>query len=148
MMRAAGPRPAGAGRVSRVEDGNAPVEFIGWTVVLVVPVVYLLVALAQVQAASFAVASAAGRVLEVEEGEAAMAHARVAVGLALSDQHMDADPAGALSLTCSDAGCTAGVVRVEAGVDLPILGPAGVGRDVVVLDAERAVTLAGSGRSG
>ena len=67
---------------------------------------------------------------------------------ALSDQHMDADPAGALSLTCSDAGCTAGVVRVEAGVDLPILGPAGVGRDVVVLDAERAVTLAGSGRSG
>ena len=134
MMRAAGPRPAGAGRVSRVEDGNAPVEFIGWTVVLVVPVVYLLVALAQVQAASFAVASAAdaaGRVLEVEEGEAAMAHARVAVGLALSD-----------------AGCTAGVVRVEAGVDLPILGPAGVGRDVVVLDAERAVTLAGSGRSG
>ena len=138
-------------RVSRVEDGNAPVEFIGWTVVLVVPVVYLLVALAQVQAASFAVASAAdaaGRVLEVEEGEAAMAHARVAVGLALSDQHMDADPAGALSLTCSDAGCTAGVVRVEAGVDLPILGPAGVGRDVVVLDAERAVTLAGSGRSG
>ena len=151
MMRAAGPRPAGAGRVSRVEDGNAPVEFIGWTVVLVVPVVYPLVALAQVQAASFAVASAAdaaGRVLEVEEGEAAMAHARVAVGLALSDQHMDADPAGALSLTCSDAGCTAGVVRVEAGVDLPILGPAGVGRDVVVLDAERAVTLAGSGRSG
>ena len=77
-----------------------------------------------------------------------MAHARVAVGLALSDQHMDADPAGALSLTCSDAGCTAGVVRVEAGVALPILGPAGVGRDVVVLDAERAVTLAGSGRSG
>ena len=174
MMRAAGPRPAGAGRVSRVEDGNAPVEFIGWTVVLVVPVVYLLVALAQVQAASFAVASAAdaaGRVLEVEEGEAAMAHARVAVGLALSDQHMDADPAGALSLTCSDAGCTAGVVRVEAGVDqpvlgpgrgggvgggggaaragaLPSLGPAGVGRAVVVLDAERAVTRAGSGRSG
>ena len=136
---------------ARHEGGSAPVEFIGWTLILVVPVLYLLVAFAQVQSASFAVASAAdaaGRVLEVERGEDAMAHARVAVGLALSDQHMDADPAGALSLTCSDAGCTAGVVRVEAGVDLPILGPAGVGRDVVVLDAERAVTLAVSGRSG
>ena len=34
-------------------------EFIGWALLLVVPVVYLVVALAQVQAASFAVASAA-----------------------------------------------------------------------------------------
>ena len=31
------------------EHGNASVEFIGWTLLLVVPVVYLLVALAQVQ---------------------------------------------------------------------------------------------------
>ena len=127
------------------QDGSAPVEFIGWTLILVVPVLYLLVTLARVQAASFAVASAAdaaSRVLEVEEGESALAHARVAVGLALSDQHVDADPVSALSLRCADAECAAGVVRVEAGVDLPVLGAAGVGRDVVVLDAERAVTLA------
>ena len=131
----------------RHEGGSAPVEFIGWTLILVVPVLYLLVAFAQVQSASFAVASAAdaaGRVLEVERGEDAMAHARVAVGLALSDQHIDADPAGSLSLTCSDDECAKGVVRVEAGVDLPILGAAGIGRDAVVLDAERAVSLASS----
>ena len=131
----------------RHEGGSAPVEFIGWTLILVVPVLYLLVAFAQVQSASFAVASAAdaaGRVLEVERGEDAMAHARVAVGLALSDQHIDADPAGSLSLTCSDDACARGVVRVEAGVDLPILGAAGIGRDAVVLDAERAVSLASS----
>lgn len=130
----------------RHEGGSAPVEFIGWTLILAVPVLYLLVAFAQVQSASFAVASAAdaaGRVLEVEKGEAAMAHARVAVDLALSDQHIDADPAGSLSLTCSDDECAKGVVRVEAGVDLPILGAAGIGRDVVVLHAERAVSLAG-----
>ena len=55
----------------RHEGGSAPVEFIGWTLILVVPVLYLLVAFAQVQSASFAVASAAdaaGRVLEVERG--------------------------------------------------------------------------------
>ena len=129
------------------QDGSAPVEFIGWTLILAVPVLYLLVAFAQVQSASFAVASAAdaaGRVLEVEKGEAAMEHARVAVDLALSDQHIDADPAGSLSLTCSDDECARGVVRVEAGVDLPILGAAGIGRDAVVLDAERAVSLASS----
>lgn len=129
------------------EDGNAPVEFVGWTLLMVVPLLYLLVALARIQAASFA-ADAAGRVLEVEEGDGALTHARVAVGLALSDQRIDADPASALSLTCSDDACAAGVVRVEAGVDLPVLGAAGVGRGVVVLDAERAVTRAGSEKSG
>ena len=41
------------------EDGNAPVEFVGWTLLMVVPLLYLLVALARIQAASFAVASAA-----------------------------------------------------------------------------------------
>lgn len=130
------------------EDGNAPVEFVGWTLLMVVPLLYLLVALARIQAASFAVASAAdaaGRVLEVEEGDGALTHARVAVGLALSDQRIDADPASALSLTCSD---DARGARVEAGVDLPVLGAAGVGRGVVVLDAERAVTRAGSEKSG
>ena len=41
------------------EEGNAIVEFIGWSAVLVVPVLYLVVTLAQLQATAFAVASAA-----------------------------------------------------------------------------------------
>lgn len=129
------------------EAGNAPVEFIGWTVMLVVPVVYLLVALAQVQAASFAVSSAAdaaGRILEVERGDAALMHARTAVALALSDQGIQADAATALTVTCPDTSCGAAVVRVEVGVDLPLLAFAGVGRDVVVVDARRSVALAGT----
>jgi len=130
------------------EAGNAPVEFIGWTVVLVVPVLYLIVALAQVQAASFAVASAAdaaSRILEIEEGDTALAHARTAVGLALSDQGVDADPATALTVACTDAACGTAVVRVQAGVDLPLLGSAGVGRGLVIMDAARSVTLARAG---
>ena len=71
-MSAPGPRPRGA------EEGSATVEFIGWTVGVVVPVLYLIVALAQIQAASFAVASAAdaaARVLAVDAGPGALAHA-------------------------------------------------------------------------
>ncbi|WP_247595236.1 peptidase T4 [Actinomyces procaprae] len=157
MTRRPSPRSARWGRGRRrlrrrialrggPEAGNAPVEFIGWTVVLVVPVVYLLIALAQVQAASFAVASAAdaaSRILEVEQGEAAVAHARVAVGLALADQGVDADPATALSISCADASCSAAVVRVQAGVDLPLLGTAGLGQGIAVMDAARSVSLAG-----
>lgn len=148
------PPTAVAGAVSRSllrlrdEAGNAPVEFIGWVLVLVAPVLYLLVTLSQVQATSFAVASAAdaaARVLAVETGDAAQAHARTAVALALEDQHVDVDPTTALTTSCTAAGCDEGVVvRVEAGVDLPGLASLGLGCDVVVLDASRRVTLAGA----
>lgn len=148
----AGPGTSGsAGRLVahlRDDSGNAPVEFIGWVLVLVVPILYLLVTLSQIQATSFAVASAAdaaARVLAVETGETAQEHARTAVALTLEDQHVEADPATALTTSCAVAGCDAGVVvRVEAGVDLPGLSSLGLGRDVVVLDASRRVTLAGA----
>ena len=71
------------------EEGNAIVEFIGWSAVLVVPVLYLVVTLAQIQATTFAVASAAdaaSRVLEVDDSPSAMDNAQVAMQLSLSDQ--------------------------------------------------------------
>ena len=128
------------------EHGNASVEFIGWTLLLVVPVVYLLVALAQVQAASFAVASAAdaaARILEVQEGPGALPHAQAAVGLALSDQGVDADPVQALHVECAEPTCTGQVfVRVEATVSLPLLASTGIGEDIVVLEATRVIDMA------
>ncbi|MGK2349772.1 peptidase T4 [Actinomyces sp. W5033] len=129
----------------RQEEGNAPVEFIGWTLVTVVPVVYLLIALAQVQAASFAVVSAADaatRVLEVDVGADALDHAHLAAGLALADQGIETPVAQAMSVTCAPAGCASGlIVRVEVGVGLPLAG--GVGEDVVRLSAERLALPAG-----
>lgn len=145
-------RPARAVRLRyRSEEGNAPVEFIGWVLVLVVPVLYLLVTLSQVQAASFATVSAvdaASRILEVEQGDRAMSYAQVAVGLALSDQEIEADPAEVLRVSCADTGCSQALVRVEVGVDLPVLSWAGIGQDVVVMDAERVITLAGDEEQG
>ncbi|EGF54342.1 hypothetical protein HMPREF9056_01830 [Actinomyces sp. oral taxon 170 str. F0386] len=142
----------GAGRgtwgVLYREEGNAIVEFIGWSAVLVVPVLYLVVTLAQIQATTFAVASAAdaaSRVLEVDDSPAAMDKAQVAMGLSLSDQGVDADPAGSLSVVCAH-GCARGraaIVKVAVGVDLPGFASLGIGRDVVVVDTERAITLPG-----
>lgn len=133
--------------VSR-EEGNAIVEFIGWSAVLVVPVLYLVVTLAQIQATTFAVASAAdaaSRVLEVDDSPSAMDNAQVAMQLSLSDQGVDADPSGSLSVTCAH-GCARGqtaTVRVSVGVDLPGFASLGIGRDVVVVDTERSITLPG-----
>ena len=135
-------------RLMSQEEGNAIVEFIGWSAVLVVPVLYLMISLAQIQATSFAVASAAdaaSRVLEVDDSPSAMDKAQVAMGLSLSDQGVEADPDRSLSVTC-DHGCARGqaaIVKVAVGVDLPGFASLGIGRDVVVVDAERAITLPG-----
>ena len=129
------------------EEGNAIVEFIGWSAVLVVPVLYLVVTLAQLQATTFAVASAAdaaSRVLEVDDSPLAMDNAQLAMQLSLSDQGIDADPSGSLSVTCAH-GCARGqaLVEVSVGVDLPGFASLGIGRDVVVVDTERSITLPG-----
>ena len=124
------------------EEGNAIVEFIGWSAVLVVPVLYLVVTLAQLQATAFAVAS---RVLEVDDSPLAMDNAQLAMQLSLSDQGIDADPSGSLSVTCAH-GCARGqaaMVEVSVGVDLPGFASLGIGRDVVVVDTERSITLPG-----
>lgn len=129
----------------RSEDrGSGTVEFIGWSTLILVPVIYLVVSLSQVQAAAFAVASAAdsaARVLSVDHSAAASARATTAVELALSDQGVDTAAAEALSVRCAPAGCGEGmIVRVEAGVGLPGLGDL-TGR-IVTVDAERAVAVA------
>ena len=71
--------------------------------------------------------------------------AQLAMQLSLSDQGIDADPSGSLSVTCAH-GCARGqtaMVEVSVGVDLPGFASLGIGRDVVVVDTERSITLPG-----
>ncbi len=74
----------------RGDDGNAVVEFTWLAVLLMVPVVYVLVGLFQVQRAAFGVTEAArqaGRALaRADDCASGMARARTAAGLAMSDQ--------------------------------------------------------------
>lgn len=78
--------------MSRASDerGSAPVEFIWVTLVLLVPFVYVLIAVFDVQRASYAVSaasqSAARAYLRAPDVESAQAHAQQAARVALADQ--------------------------------------------------------------
>ncbi|SPT52728.1 Uncharacterised protein [Actinomyces bovis] len=134
-------------RLLSLEVGNASVEFLGWSLAVLIPVVYLVVVLAQVQAASFATSAAAQsatRLLLTHPGAEGVALARSSVALTLTDQRIDAaQAANALTLECSQPDCAGGeaVARVAVGVDLPLLSSVGLGRDVVMIQATRRVTL-------
>lgn len=116
-------------RLRGEEGGNAVVEFLGVTLVLLVPLVYLVLTLGRVQAATFAAEAAArevGRVLsQAEDIGTATAHAHAAVELAFADHGIDVDPARALSIECDAEPClTPGArihVAVAAVVDLPLV---------------------------
>jgi hypothetical protein len=133
------------------DAGNAILEFLGLAVVLLVPIVYLVLVLGRVQAATFAAEGAAreaARTYVVADSPTIGAQRAVtAVGIALQDQSFDDDPAEALTLSCSATPClTPGGrvgARVEIRVPLPFV-PAFV-RGVVPLEvpvsAERVAAV-------
>ena len=115
--------------LSRGEDGTAVLEFLAVTVLLLVPVVYLVLVLGRLQAATFAADSAAreaGRAFTTSTGpDDGARRAVAAVALALDDQGFDdIDPAGALTLDCSSQPCLSpgGSVRVTVTFDVQLPG--------------------------
>ncbi len=125
--------PIVPGRQLLTDEGSAVVEFLGVTLVLLVPLVYLVLVLGQLQAAAFAVdgaareavravTSVAGRSTTPGADLPAGARAVAAVGIALADQGIDADPLAALDLACED-GCTAPGSGVTATVRIEVALP-------------------------
>lgn len=120
---------AGWRQVRREEAGSAVVEFLGVSLVLLLPLVYLVLTLGQVQAAAFAAEAAAresGRVLsQARDLPTAVGQAHHAVALAFGDHGISVDPAAALSITCSDDPCLSPGgqihVAVAASVRLPLV---------------------------
>lgn len=116
-------------RLRREERGSAVVEFLGVTLVLLLPLVYLVLTLGQIQAAAFAAEAAAresGRVLSHEADlPTAAARAQTAVELAFGDHGLAVDGAQALSFTCSAEPCLSPGgqihVEVETVVRLPLV---------------------------
>lgn len=118
------------GRVGPTDAGNAIVEFLGVALVLLVPVVYLVLVLGRIQAASFAVDGAAREaaraVVTAPDSEAAAQLAAAAVALALGDQGFEGDPADVLHVTCSDVCLDPGTtVIVEVALDVTLPGVPG-----------------------
>ncbi len=121
------------------DDGNAVVEFSYLAVLLMVPLVYVLLSVFEVQRASFGVTEAArqaGRAYATADDPAqGRARAAAAAGLAMRDQGLKCDGCltGLSGSLEADARVTA---TVEHFVRLPLLGSVlGGGRGGIPVDA-------------
>lgn len=119
---------AGCAPSENGEQGSAVVEFIFLAVLLMIPIVYLILTVGQVQAGAYAVVGAADQAAKVyvlsSDTSSAGQAAEQAVQLAMEDMGFDAANA-TLTITC-DGGClTAGAkvhTRVELRIELPVVG--------------------------
>ena len=125
----------------RGDDGNAQVEFLVVAVVFVIPLVYLVVFLSQVQAAAFAAEGAARDAVRAyataPDRAAAAARADASVQVALADHGLP-PRAASVEVACTDTCAGPGeeiVVRVVVRVPLPGVASIGLGRMTVPVEA-------------
>lgn len=108
------------------DDGNALVEFTYLAVLLMIPLVYVLTTVFQVQRAAFAVTEAArqgGRAyVQASTPEQGFAVASAAAGLAMRDQGLS--PAGPPAVAAPDGLAPGATVRLTVAheVTLPLIG--------------------------
>ena len=129
--RIAALRPSG-------EGGSAVVEFVFLTVLLMVPLIYLVMTLARIQAGAYAVSSAAreaGRAyVTAEQGDRAEARALAAARIAFEDQGFGAGQT-AVSMRCDGSPCLRpeGRIEISAQVTVPLPFVPSFARDAVPL---------------
>lgn len=129
---------------SRREEGSAIIEFIFLGVLMLVPLIYLVMALARIQAGSYAVTTAAreaGRAyVTTAAGQDATARANAAANISFADQGFSG--LGSLEVSCSTSPCLTPEARIETTVrvtvPLPLI-PA-FARDVVPLEIPLSAT--------
>ena len=113
------------------ERGSALVEMLGGSIVILVPLVYLVLTLVQVQGATFAATGAArdvGRIIATADQDSWTQLGIGVVELAFADQGIEVDGASALSVTCSQR-CQPGdrvLIQIATPVALPF-APTGIG---------------------
>jgi hypothetical protein len=111
-----------AGLLDRDERGSAVIEFVFLTIVVLVPLIYLVLTVARVQAGTYAVAQAAreaGRAyVTAESGDDAAGRARAAADIAFADFGFT----GRLELGCDGSPCLRpeGRVTTRATVAVPL----------------------------
>lgn len=121
-MRSWAPEPD---RRTAADEGGAVVEFVALGTLLLVPVVYFVLTVAQVQAGAFAVVAAAQQAAQVlaqaPPGEVSEAGLAAAAQLAVADQGFAPD-ALAIRLECSDGACAApgAVATVHGSLRVPL----------------------------
>lgn len=108
------------------ERGSASLEFLTVGMLLLVPIVYLVLALAAVQGGALAVEGAARQAarIAVQAGDLPSAEAAVdrAVRVTLADYGVDADAASVV-IDCDSAACDAPGTRVRVSVEAQVRLP-------------------------
>lgn len=136
---------------SRDEQGTALVEFVWLGMLLLVPLVYILIAVFEVQRGSFGVSAAsraAGRAYALADSDAeGLRQAKAAAAVALDDQGLG-DQRFDLAVSCQPAPppCHARgktiVIRIGARVTLPLSPPAlGGAAPTFAVSAEHRVPI-------
>lgn len=130
------------------ESGESTIEFIGVSLVLLIPLVYLVLVVSAIQRATFATEAGvqeAARIISLYPDEAGEAHARLGVYTAIGDQGFPPDPE-AFEIICESGACPAAGstarLRTKVDVNLPLL-PAfldSVLPSIVTITSERTVT--------
>lgn len=138
-------------RRRRDESGSALVELVWLGILLLVPMLWIIISVFEVQRGAYGVSAAArsaGRAFALAPDDATgRSRAEAVARQALVDQGID-DPAVTLTVTCAPypADCHAGTsvitLRVQSGVTLPLL-PAvlGGGAPSFALDATHTVPI-------
>ncbi|MGF1647412.1 MAG: pilus assembly protein [Kineosporiaceae bacterium] len=117
--------PGGDGSDDR---GSAVVEFVTVGLLLLVPILYLVLAVGRVQAAVLATEAASRAavraITSADSEDAGRATAHSLVRYALADQGFDIDPDDAVTLECPAAGCLTpgGRVAVTVGFTVSLPG--------------------------
>lgn len=134
---------------ARTDRGTALVEVTWLSILLLVPLVYVMLAVFSVQRSAFAVtaaARAAGRAFVMAPAEdSALARARAAAAVALRDQRLELDRSS-LEVTCTpDPGrCLwpGSVVRVDVSYPVPLpLVPTALGGNTPSIRVEASHTV-------
>lgn len=129
------------------DEGSAVVEFVALGTLLLVPVVYFVLTVAQVQAGAFAVVASAQQASQVlaqaDPGELSEAGLQAAAQLAAADQGFAPEQL-AVRLECSDGTCaTPGAVATvhsSLAVELPLV-PGFTDLDVAELTSSATVVV-------
>ena len=107
------------------ESGSAIVEFTLLSVLFLVPLLYLLLTVFQVQRAAYAVTAAtreAGRAfVTAPSDDVGFDRAYAAAGIALADHDLDLD-VGQMDIACTDTSCLSagGRITVAMEIDVPL----------------------------
>ncbi|GAA3612010.1 hypothetical protein GCM10022199_14860 [Marihabitans asiaticum] len=131
-------------RRAGADDGSAVVEFVALAVLLLVPLIYLVMMLARLQAGSFAVTQAAreaGRAyVTAQQAGEAPGRARAAADIAFEDQGFGGQ--GELSISCSATPCFTPEASISstATVTVPLPLVPAFARDVIPLEVPVSAT--------